>query len=156
MRLGFVLLMVFVVHTADAHRLSQSMTEIDWSPDRATLEIVHSVHLDDAMLLLAQLGAPDGELDIETQAKLMLYTESHFELAQKGQPLELEPVGAQIQGDYLWIYQERGMAQYPRELEVTVTFMHALDAAQQNQVNLRIGDHVRTLRFDVRQFTGTF
>jgi len=132
---------------AQAHKLHYSLTELFWRPDSASLEVVHSIHLDDALALLARLGDPNGELPVSTQARLLLYTEQNFQLTLNEQALALDPVGAQIDGDYLWIYQEYPMSDYPAGLQVECTLMHGFSPSQQNQVNLRVGDDVRTLNF---------
>ena len=130
-----------------AHKLQYSLTDMYWRLDSGAFEVMHSLHLDDAMTLLAYLGDPNGDLTPESQAQLLLYTEQHFQLTRNNEPLALDPVGAQIDGDYLWIYQEQNLKTYPEHLTVTCTLMHDLFPAQQNQVNLRVGDAVRTLRF---------
>jgi hypothetical protein len=140
----------------EAHKLQYSLTDLLWRPDKNVLEIEHSIHLDDAMVLLAQLGAPMGDLDIATQARVLLYAEQHFSLSTAGQLRNLEPVGVQIDGDYLWIYQELPMVSYPESPRVECSLLHDVFPAQQNQVNLRIGDSVRTLRFDHSQQDGVF
>ena len=140
----------------EAHKIQYSLTDLLWRPDKKILEIEHSIHLDDAMVLLAHLGAPTGELDVPTQARVMLYTEQHFRLTNEGQLRSLEPVGVQIDGDYLWIYQELPMSAYPETPSIECSLLHDVFPAQQNQVNLRIGDSVRTLRFDNSHQDGVF
>lgn len=70
----------------------------------------------------------------------MLYTESNFQLTLNGAHLELEPVGTQIDGDFLWIYQEFKLSSFPDGLRVTCTLLHELFAEEQNQVNLFHGE----------------
>ena len=145
--------LVWALH-ADAHKLAFSTTDLSWRVDRGTLEVVHAVHLDDAMVLLARLGDPRGEMDPATQARLLLYAERHFGLSREGEPLVLEPVGAQIDGDYLWVYQEYTADQPPDRLSVRCTLLHELFAEQQNQINLRVGDAVRSVRLSRTLPTG--
>ncbi len=139
-----------------AHKLHYSLTELFWRQDQTTLEIVHSFHLDDAMTLLTDVDNPSGELPAATQARLLLYAEQHFKLSQAGRRLTLEPVGAQIDGNYLWIYQEHLMPHLPTPLRVECTLMHDVSPRHQNQVNLRIGDAVRTLTFRKGATIGEF
>ena len=139
-----------------AHQLRYSLTDLTWLPDSGSLQVVHSIHLDDAVELLARLGAADGNLDSAAQARAMLYVEKHFSLRLADEPLELEPVGAQIDGDYLWLYQEMLMPGYPEGLQVHCSILQDLFEDQQNQVNLRVGDDVRTLRFDRKHDNDAF
>lgn len=141
---------------AYAHKLHYTLTEMVWKPDTGGLEVTHSVHLDDAMALLARLGDPVGELSPGSQARLLLYTQQHFQLRVGTTDLMLEPVGAQIDGDYLWVYQEQLLNNYPAGLSVQCSLLHELSTTQQNQVNLRVGEDVRTLRFKVGSAAQSF
>ncbi len=137
-----------------AHRAHFSLTDMWWRVDRSTLEITHSIHLDDAMVLLASLGAPDGTLDAAMQAKLMHYLERTFSLTSDGNQLELEPIGAQIDGDFLWLYQELKLPRLPDQLQLSCRVMQDFSAEQVNQVNFRVGDEVRTLRLNRERHEG--
>jgi uncharacterized protein DUF6702 len=112
--------------------------------------------LDDALTLLATLGDPQGGLDLATQARVLLYTESHFEIVTQGHPLVLDPVGTQIEDDYLWIYQERILPEFPEALQVNCTLLHELFDDQENQVNLRVGEKVQTRRFNTMNSVAVF
>ncbi len=148
---GLVLLSTLPGH---AHRAHFSLTDMWWRVDQGTLEITHSIHLDDAMVLLASLGAPDGTLDVAMQAKLMLYLERTFSLTSGGDPLKLEPIGAQIDGDFLWLYQEVQLGRLPDELQLSSRLMQDFSAEQVNQINFRVGDEVRTLRLNRERHEG--
>ena len=142
--LGALMVLTLASTGAWGHRLAQTMTDIEWSPDRGTLEIIHSIHLDDAMLLLAALDAPKGEWNLELEARILLYVEEHFTISAGGVALPVQPVGAQIRGDYLWVYQELPLSTWPEDLAVDVAMMQEFEPAQKNFVNLKIGDHVRS------------
>lgn len=141
---------------AIAHKLQYSTTDLLWRPSTGLLEIEHAIHLDDAMTLLAHLGDPQGELPLEVQAKLLLYVEENFSLTVADKVLELEPIGAKIEGDYLWIYQELQLPSLPKAIQVSLSLMQELFPRQTNQVNLRVGDTVRTLHFHRDQKLGVF
>lgn len=141
---------------AAAHTLQQATSELVWRADTGLLEISHTLHLDDALYLMADLGNPEGEMTVELQAKLLLYTEEHFRLAQHGQPLQLEALGAQVLGDFLWVYQEVQLAAPPQGIEVRTTMLQAYFAQQRHQVNLKVGDHVRTLHLSEQVPTGAY
>lgn len=142
--------------SASAHQLKFTETELRWRPNQQRLEVTHTVHLDDAMALLAQIGEPAGDLDIAAEARLLHYVGQHFAVGHHGEPVELTAVGAQIEGDYLWIYQERAMPVLLQGLEVRCDLLWDLFADAQNQVNFRVGDEVRTLRFGAGQDMGRF
>lgn len=139
---------------ATAHKLQYSVSDLRWRPDAGRLEVAHSIHLDDAMALLASLGDYDGAVGVRTQAQLLLYVEQHFKLSRDATRLVLEPVGADVEGDYLWVYQELDLPVFPSSLRVQCTLLHDYYPLQQNQVNFTVGDTVRTLRFDKDHTTG--
>jgi hypothetical protein len=143
--------------SAQGHRLAQSVTELEWRVDEQRLEVTHSIHLDDAIPLLINTGGVDGELGPLAQARLLYYVEQHFELTLRdAQPVELTPVGAAIDGEYLWIYQELSLPRFPENLRLNVSLLQDFHLDQQNLVNLKVGDHVQSLRFDRDHQTGAF
>ncbi len=139
---------------AHGHRANFSLTDLCWWPDRRVLEVTHSIHLDDAMVLLASLGAPDGSLAPEIQARLMLYLGRHFVLTAGERALTLQPIGVRIDGEYLWLYQELKRERLPESLQVRCTLMQDFAAEQTNQVDFRVGDEVKTLRLSRAQQQG--
>jgi len=157
---GFLLLLygglLAIAEPAIAHKLQYSLTDMLWRPDRGVLEIEHAIHLDDAMTLLAHLGDPQGHLPPKTQAKLLHYVDSRFVLVAADTIYTLEAVGAKIEGDYLWIYQELEISNLPAAIQVTCEVMQDLFPRQTNQVNLRVGENVRTLHFNREQKLAAF
>ena len=139
---------------ASAHKLNYTATEIVWQPDERRLEVTHSVHLDDALRLLARLGAPDGELDLTSSARLMLYMDEHFALATGEDRLELEPMGAHIDGDVLFVYRRSAQMSLPASLEIHCRLLQDTATSLEppvNQVNWRVGDLVRSLAVDANK-----
>lgn len=133
-----------VAPPAAAHRLNLTTTDLAWQPDTQVLDVTHRLHIDDALTLLAQLGAADGVLDLEASARLLNYVESQFALRSKTGVLRLEPWGAHIQGNHLFIYQRVALASAPTALEVRNELLHDLPEPMRNRVNLRVGDVVRS------------
>lgn len=128
-----------------AHKLQYSTSELIYRVDDQRLEVIHSIHLDDAIVLLAQLGDLGGTMSLETRARIMLYVEDRFFVSSGEQQISLEPVGAQIEGDALWIYQEATLERPLVNLVVRTTLMHDVFEEQKNQINLIVGDEVRSL-----------
>ena len=75
-----------------------------------SLEITHRLHRHDARQLLAAVEplADTEDLDaIEHRAALALLVSERFALRSPGgQPLLLTLVGAEVEGDYIYVYQE--------------------------------------------------
>lgn len=135
---------VCVVPDVLAHRLNLTTSDIVWQAEERALEITHSLHLDDALTLLARLGNPGGTLDLKGSARLMNYLNKRFHLVTAKQRLTLEPYGAHIDGGVLYMYQRVITANLPLALEVTNTILHDVITDAQNQVNWRVGDTVRS------------
>lgn len=137
---------------ASAHRLNYTNTEIVWQPDEGVLELTHSIHLDDALQLLARLGAPAGDLDLPTTARLLVYMDEHFAVATQEARLELEPMGAHIDGDLLYVYRRSQQMPLPTRLDIRCSLLRDIprpsDTPLINQVNWRIGPLVRSLACD--------
>ena len=147
-RLGRVVIVCFlalvVAQQPLAHRLNLITTDIEWHAAGQTLDITHRLHLEDALSLLALLDAPDGVLDLEASARLLNYIDGHFELSTKSANLKLEPFGAHLQGDSLFVYQRVALTEPPSALEVRNRLLHDIEPEMRNQVNWRMGEQVRS------------
>lgn len=144
MKTKLCLVLLLVCAPSTAHQLNYSYTELKWRVDKQVLEVTHSIHMDDAVVLLAHLGDFQASLDLQSQAKLLLYVEQNFRLQVGERQLQLDPVGAQVEGDNLWIYQEIVLQKYPSGLIVHCTLMQDVFSSQTNQVNFVVGDEIKT------------
>ena len=133
---------------AAAHRLNLSTTEIEWRAESQTLDVIHKLHNDDALVLLSRLGAGDGVLDLESSARLLNYVNRHFSLVTRDGPLALEPYGAHLQGNTLFIYQRAELAAPPPALEVRMRLLHDVVDQMRNDVHWRVADNVRSAVHD--------
>lgn len=135
---------------ATAHRAKAALTSVVWNERTGLLEITHRLHVHDAREALARvtdLEQPDlGSL--EARARLALYVEKHFGLAEPGgDALALELVGAELDGDHVFVFQEAALESPPGALEVRCDFLQEVFPSQLNTVNVEIGGPVRTLVF---------
>ena len=149
-------LFMLVLSPAFAHQLRQTETELELRPklNTADMLITHRIHNDDAMLLLAQLGDARGKLDAAIKAQLLLYAERHFAVRVGDAILTAQPVGAQIDGDYLLIYQQvSDISVHAADMQITVrnTLMHDVQSGQSNLVHLIVDGTVQTRYFDGKQ-----
>jgi len=136
-----------------AHRLPGSLTSISVNQSTGVVEIVHRLHYHDAETGLAQLlGMPGFSLNtVEGRARLALYVEERFAVADQssGEPdqlLQLNLVGAEADGEFMLVYQEYN-GQLPGRLAIRNDILRDIFPAQVNQVNLSIGQHVKSLTF---------
>ena len=129
-----------------AHRLARSETEIRIADDGA-VRVIHTLHLQDAQDALYRAGiidAPDlGSL--RNRARLALYTEERFALSVDGTAAPLELIGAEIEGDSVFVYQEGRLG--PGALTVRNGVLRDLLARQINSVNVMRAGRTVTLEF---------
>ena len=90
--------------TAWGHRDHGVWTEMIWSGDR--FEITHHIHREDAQAVLLGMDTLAVLDSTEGLARLALYVEERFVLRHQQAPVALEMVGAEVEGDFLYVYQE--------------------------------------------------
>ena len=150
------LICLVVMQPGLAHKLNYSLTELAWKVDDRVLHVSHSLHLDDAVELLARLGSRDGRLDAEVQARILYYVDQRFKLHSESGTVALHPIGAQYDGDYLWIYQEARLPKLPEQLAVESRILLDYVEQQTNQINLVTGDLVQSMTLDRQRPVGVF
>ena len=97
-------LLLLSIQATQAHREHGVWTELIWREDH--FEITHHMHLQDAHAILAALKV-DSSLDSpEGLAHLALYVEDRFLLSEDGKPVRLDLIGAEAEGDFLYVFQE--------------------------------------------------
>lgn len=85
-----------------AHRGHGVWTDINWSGEG--FEIVHRMHLSDAITANRYMGGSRPIEDLQSLALVALYVEERFQL--KGQAATVETLGAEIEDDFIFVYQE--------------------------------------------------
>ena len=101
-----------------AHRIPECVTTV--AHRGTTLEVTHRLHRHDARRLLAQTQplSDDEDLDALThRAAFALLVEARFALRAGDKVLALKLLGAEVDGDYVYVYQETAVETLD-ELEV--------------------------------------
>jgi hypothetical protein len=129
-----------------AHRLERTESEIRITPDGA-ISVIHVYHLQDAQSALFQAGiiAQPDLSPLRARAKLALYTQDHFTVAADGVPAKLDIIGAEIEGDKVYVYQDGVITD--GALSVDARMLRDLIKAQSNSVNIVRGGKTLTLDF---------
>jgi hypothetical protein len=141
-----------VAPAAFAHRSQTVLTTVLWNPASSMLEVTHRFHNADteAWLSLQNRGGGAEAMDIaivRNQAQVMLYVEGHFGLTDAGRAIALQPLGAEVEGEALLIYQECKMSQPPKALAINNQIFRDVFEGQTNLVNVRLAQKTRTLIF---------
>lgn len=93
-----------VVVTASAHRGHAVWTDITWAGEG--FEIVHRMHLADAITINRFMGGREAIEELRSLALVALYVEERFQLVGGGDVMRLQTLGAEIEDDFLFVYQE--------------------------------------------------
>ncbi|MDA0994599.1 MAG: hypothetical protein O3A13_13350 [Proteobacteria bacterium] len=145
-----------------ADRQPGSLSTIKSNASTGNIEIIHRLHTHDAELGI-MTSYSDRSLTLDNlvgRAKLALYIEERFVVAEVsgdriGAPLILDLIGAELDGDFVLVYQEFG-GELPSHIAVRDDILRDVFPEQVNQVNIATGGEVRSLIFqgdDHWQFT---
>jgi hypothetical protein len=139
--------------TAGAHRMPGSLSTIKVNPATGRTEIIHRLHNHDAEFgIVAVLDDRTVTLDtLIGRAQLALYVEERFLVAavedgQVGAPLVLDLVGAELDGEFVLVYQELD-GDLPAAIAVRDDILRDVLPEQVNYVNIAVGGAVRSLTF---------
>jgi hypothetical protein len=132
-----------------AHRAQTVLTTVMWNAASSMLEVTHRLHAHDAELTLAATtGAQAVDItQVTNQAQLMLYIEKQFTLTDSGKAIVLQPLGAEMDGDAILVYQECRLASPPTGLFIVNGILRDVFEGQTNLVNVRLAQRTRTLIF---------
>ncbi|MGF1543480.1 MAG: DUF6702 family protein [Parvularculaceae bacterium] len=136
---------------ARAHDANFALTSVEWNRRASAVEVIHRLHAHHALdSATAELGrGAEGFASAESLAALGLYIAQRFALADaSGAPIALEFIGAEIEGDYIVVYQEAQLPAPPTALRVRSDILADLSPDQVNHVNVSIDGEKRTLVFD--------
>ena len=147
---AFFLVSSLLWGTSFAHQQKAALTEVLLNARSGKLEVAHQFLLHDAEhAVRVELGI-DGDLyaDPETQAAFAKYVADRFSLAvADAGPLSLSLLGTEIEGGYLWIYQEAPLPTGMQTLTVKNNALRDVWSEQTNRVNIKRGTDIRTLVF---------
>ncbi|WP_439102250.1 DUF6702 family protein [Congregibacter sp.] len=105
--------MLLAIAHAGAHRGHAVWTDITWSGE--SFEIVHRMHLADAIVVNRYMGGTQPIEELRSLALVALYVDERFKLlsgesaedqAVPTDTIKLTTIGAEIEDDFLLVYQE--------------------------------------------------
>jgi hypothetical protein len=137
-----------VAPPALAHRSQTVLTMVMWNADKSILEVTHRFHNADAEAWLQFAGSQSTDITaVRNQAQLMLYVEGHFALTDGDKKVALQPLGAEMEGEAILLYQECKLPAPPRNLSIDNRILRDVFDGQANLVNVRLAQRTRTLIF---------
>ena len=156
--------MLCIAALSFADRQPGSLSTIKINSSSGNIEIIHRLHTHDAELgIIATVGDRTLTLDrLVGRAQLALYVEERFLVAKMdgdeiGAPLQLKLIGAEIDGEFVLVYQEI-TGSLPNQFAVRNNILRDVFPQQVNQVNIALNGAVRSLVFrgdDDWQIAGT-
>jgi hypothetical protein len=131
-----------------------SLSTIKLNPSTGMTEIIHRLHNHDAEFGVIY-AMNDRNISLDTligRAHLSLYVEERFLLAAVedgvvGEPLEIDLIGAELDGEFVLVYQEF-KGELPAMIAVRNDILRDALPEQVNHVNIAVRGDVRTLRFE--------
>ena len=153
--IGALLVAVCTSYTAEAHRLKNAFTTVLFNERSGRLEVMHQFYLHDAEQVATEIVGPltgtGANLfeSAEDRQRFAIYVHERFSLFDAaGNRLPLTLRGAEIDGDFLWVYQAMALPQPPvAALSVEHRALRDLWPDQVNTVNVEGRGPIRTLTF---------
>ena len=154
MRLLAALLLVVVMLGAgtalvSAHSLLSTMTTVKYNAASGMLEVEHRTSAHDAEHAFgAGLLRMGGIESLRGRAWLALQLSNQFELWHSGvAELPLEVVGAELDAEFLYVYEQASVSSFPDQLTVRNDILMAQEEGQINYLNIYFPDMIRSLTF---------
>lgn len=136
--------------SAQAHDAPYVLTSLEWNARTSSLEVIHRLHMHQA-LDAAAIDEHGSNIAVKysSLAAVALYVEERFRVVDaESAPIQFLFVGAEVQGDYIFVYQEAILDDAPYNLRVRNDILTDQYANQVNQVNVMFMGKSRTLIFD--------
>lgn len=148
-----IMIMVLLMGDAAAHQLKTAVTTVLFNERTGNIEVMHKFNLHDAehaVAVLFDAKGADVHDNPETRAQFVDYVMTRFKLRTlAGEALPLTPVGEQIDGANLWVYQEVAIPKSVTGLKLQHKALQDIWASQQNLVNIEGRGSLQSVTFQV-------
>jgi hypothetical protein len=127
------------------------LTTVLFNERTERIEVMHRFYLHDAEQVAGEIAGRGANLfeDAEDRQRFAVYVHERFDLyAGDGERLPLTLRGAEIDGEFLWVYQAMHLPEPPlTSLTITHRALRDLWPDQVNMVNVEGRGPIRTLTF---------
>ncbi|MCL1079876.1 hypothetical protein D5R81_17570 [Parashewanella spongiae] len=147
-----LLLLMFVLLFAGkplAHQQKEAYTNIKFNQRTDMLEIQHRFYLHDAEHAAQRVIDKSADLisDPVSREAFAYYATSTFSLKNESEmTLALEYVGTELQGKYLWVYQETPITKDMNRFYIKMTTLQEIWSDQVNHINIERNKKVNSVR----------
>ena len=155
MRRSLTLLTLMLLMTgstsAFAHQKKEAITEVLFNTRSGNLEVMHRYLMHDAEHAVRVLVDPDADIIASEEARqafAQYATERFALLGDDGDTLKLQFVGQEVDGVFLWVYQEMPLPTELHTLGVIDNVLRELWPEQNNLVNIERDGNIQSLNFN--------
>ncbi|WOT06877.1 DUF6702 family protein [Shewanella youngdeokensis] len=134
-----------------AHQQKTAITTISFNHRVNNIEVMHKFYLHDAEHAVKDLFDPSADIlsNKATQNTFAEYVQQQFGIQKSnGEQLPLSFVGIELDGKYLWIYQEMSIPENLNGLSISNGSLQDLWPSQVNLVNIEGRGEIQSLLFD--------
>lgn len=134
-----------------AHQQQAALTRVLFNERSGNVEVMHRFLVHDAEHAVRQLQDPEADLIASADAReqFAAYVRERFTLlGSEGNTLPLQYVGQEMDGIFLWVYQEMPIPASLPSLSVIHNALRDLWPEQNNLVNIERNGQVQTLNFN--------
>ncbi len=144
-----LLLLLIDLSSALAHRQKTIFTTISYNPRTQALEIIHQAYAHDVEHAFGNRIQLESGLDnIRAQALVSLELSKSFKLwNEQGDEIPLSLVGAELEADLFYIYQEADLPAIPKSMQIEHGILRNYWPDMQNYINVNYGESIRSLIF---------
>ena len=149
-RLWLLLLTLLTISSVAAHQFKTAVTTVLFNDRTGNMEVMHRFYIHDAEHALQKWQGHFVDLhhDNKAQQQFADYVAGTFSLQRlDGSPIKLTAVGHQIEGKYLWVYQEAPIIAGLKGLRLRHSALQELWPAQVNMVNVEGKGRIRSRYF---------
>jgi len=144
----FITLCLAFARPATAHEAARVETQVVINPDES-LDVTHVLQLSAAQRLLFKAGIIDKNdmTGLKARAQAALYASERFELNANGARIDLDILGAEVEGGHLYIYQTGTLHEFPETWSARNSILRDLSPRFDNVVNVPTAEGIRTILF---------
>jgi hypothetical protein len=145
-----LVLLIGVASSVGAHQQKSAITRVLFNERTGHIEVMHRFLLHDAEHAVRELFDADADIlaSENVRERFADYVGRRFELRSDGRPLDLVAVGTEIDGRFLWVYQETPIPDALASLTVRHDALRDIWPAQVNLVNVERGEDIRSVNFE--------
>jgi hypothetical protein len=132
------------------HQLRAAISTLLFNPRTGDIEVMHRFFSHDAEHALSLMTGEAADLldDAEDRMRFAVYAHEHFAISGVGTNVEpLDLVGAELEGEFLWVYQRAPAPQDLNGLVVRFDTLRSVWPDQVNTLNVEREGRVQTLKF---------